>query len=446
MKLKNADSRRLSSFMAIVAPAWAQDTPSVTVFTNVNVFDGLNEALIENANVTVTGNLISAVSTEDVDTEGATVIDGGGRTLIPGLTDAHWHMSLAELPQTAALFGDAFEVGARTVIAAERTLMRGFTTVRDLGGNSFSVHKMIEAGDAVGPRMLVSGPPLSQTGGHYDYRLPFEVPAAAGDTLDYWGRNGLVVIADGVPLVQQRAREVFRMGAVQLKVAVGGGVASVFDPLDVRQYSFEEIKAALDVANSYNSYVAVHVFTDDAVQMAIEAGVRSIDHGFLISRETLEIMKEKDVWLSIQPLLDDEDRMTFPNPESTKKWIRVTSATETIYPLAKEVGVKIAFGTDALFDKSSTDRQGKLLSKLERLGFTPYEALKMATSDNAELFALAGPRHPYQEGPLGQITAGAYADLILVDGNPLEDLSLVADPQENFDLIMKDGKIYKNTL
>lgn len=432
--------------IATASVASAQDDPPITLFTNVNVFDGLNEALIKNANVVVKGNLIEKISTEPLTVANGTVIDGGGRTMIPGLTDSHWHMSMAELPQSSALFGDAFEVGARTVIAAERTLMRGFTTVRDLGGNSFAVHKMIDNGEVPGPRMLVSGPPLSQTGGHYDYRLPYEVPAAAGDTLDYWGRNGFVVIADGVPLVRQRAREVFRMGAAQLKVAVGGGVASIYDPLDVRQYSLEEMKAAVDVAESYNSYVAVHVFTDDAVQMAIEAGVKSIDHGFLLGRETLELMKEKGVWLSIQPLLDDEDRMTFPNPESTKKWVQVTNATKTIYPMAKEIGVKIAFGTDALFDKKTTDRQGKLLSKLEKLGFTPYEALKMATSDNAQLFELAGPRHPYREGPLGQITEGAYADLILVDGNPLEDLSLVANPWDNFDLIMKDGVIYKNTL
>ncbi|MDW4496414.1 amidohydrolase family protein [Sulfitobacter sp. D35] len=429
------------------AVAWAQNDPSgPIIITNVNVFDGLNAELIEDANVVIDGNLFAQITTEDLAVAGGQVIDGGGRTMIPGLTDSHWHMSLAELPQTAALFGDAFEVGARTVIAAERTLMRGFTTVRDLGGNAFSVAKMIDNGEVPGPRRLVSGPPLSQTGGHYDYRLPFEVPAPAGETQDYWGRTGLVVIADGVPLVQQRAREVFRMGAAQLKMAVGGGVASVFDPLDVRQYSLDEMKAAVDVAESYNSYLAVHVFTDDAVQMAIEAGVKSIDHGFLIGRETLELMKEEGVWLSIQPLLDDEDRMTFPNPASTRKWVQVTSATETIYPMAKEIGVKIAFGTDALFDQETTNRQGKLLSKLEGLGFTPFEALKMATSDNAELFALAGPRHPYQDGPLGQLTEGAYADLILVDGNPLDDLGLVADPWENFDLIMKDGIIFKNEL
>ncbi|GAA5191916.1 amidohydrolase family protein [Ferrimonas gelatinilytica] len=431
--------------LLIASPAVADEVAAKpkTIITNVNVFDGVNEALIKNANVVITGNLISAVSTEAVILDGATVIDGGGRTLIPGLTDVHWHMTMAEVPQITILTGDAYEIAARAVPTAERTLMRGFTTVRDIGGNSFAIKKLIDTGVIVGPRMLVAGPPLSQTGGHYDYRLPHDIPAES--SLDYWGRTGFFVVADGVPEVRKRAREVFRMGASQIKIAAGGGVASVFDPLDVRQYSLEEMKAIVDVAESYNSYVAAHVFTDEAVQMAVEAGIKSIEHGMLLSSDTLKLMKKNGVWLSTQPLVDDEDRMVFPNPESTNKWLKATAGTENVYQLAKKIGVKIAFGTDALMDPAMADKQGKLLSKLSRW-FTPYEALKMATSDNAEMMEMAGPRHPYREGPLGEITVGAYADLILVDGNPLEDLNLVADPENNFDLIMKDGKIYKNTL
>ena len=235
------------------------------------------------------------------------------------------------------------------------------------------------------------------------------------------------------------------MGASQLKIAIGGGVASIFDPLDVRQYSLEEMKAAVDVAESYNSYVAAHVFTDAAVQMAVKAGIKTIEHGMLIGRETLELMKENGVWLSIQPILDDEDRMVFPSADSNEKFRLATAGTEKVYALAKEIGVKIAFGTDALMDPATAAKQGKLLSKLSRW-FTPYEALKMATSDNAKLMEMAGPRHPYQEGPLGVIKESAYADLILVNGNPLENLNLVADADKNFALIMKDGKIYKNTI
>jgi imidazolonepropionase-like amidohydrolase len=225
----------------------------------------------------------------------------------------------------------------------------------------------------------------------------------------------------------------------------GYSVSSVYDPLDVRQYTFDELKAFVEVADTYNTYVAAHIFTDDAVQLAIKAGIKSIEHGFLMSEETLQLMKENDAWLSIQPLLNDEDGFSFNDPGSQAKWITVTNGTNAIYKKAKEVGVKIAFGTDILFDPKLANRQGAFLAKLQRW-FTPYEVLKMATSTNAELLELAGPRHPYQAGPLGVIKEGAYADLILVNGNPLEDINLVADPAKNFDLIMKDGKIYKNAL
>ncbi|MGD9784232.1 MAG: amidohydrolase family protein [Hyphomicrobiaceae bacterium] len=392
----------------------------------------------------VEGNLIKSVGGADLKgNETTTVIDCAGRTLMPGLTDVHWHMTMAEVPQMTILTGDVYEVAARAVPAAERTLMRGFTTVRDIGGNSFAIKKLIDSGVIPGPRMLVAGPPLSQTGGHYDYRLPSSLPS--DEPIDYWSRNSFFVVADGVPEVQRRAREVFRMGASQLKIAAGGGVASIFDPLDVRQYSLEEMKAAVDVAKSYNSYVAAHVFTDEAVQMAVEAGIKTIEHGMLIGRDTLELMKKNGVWLSTQPILDDEDRMVFPSEDSNKKFRMATAGTEQVYALAKEIGVKIGFGTDSLMDPASAAKQGKLLSKLAKW-FTPYEALKMATSDNAELMAMAGPRHPYREGPLGVIKEGAYADLILVNGNPLENLDLVADPDKNFAVIMKDGKIYKNAI
>jgi len=210
--------------------------------------------------------------------------------------------------------------------------------------------------------------------------------------------------------------------------------------------TFEEMKAIVDVAKTWNTYVAAHIFTDAAIQTAVRAGVKTIEHGNLIKeKKTLQMMKDNGVWLSAQPILDDEDGLKFENPISTQKFIQVTDGTDGNYKLAKEMGVKIAFGTDLLFDPASAARQGKMLAKMKQW-FTPYEALKMATSDNAELLALSGPRNPYQEGPLGVIKEGAYADLILVDGNPLENLDLVADAENNFVMIMKDGKIYKNTI
>ena len=436
----------LASAMAFAATtAIAQDAPPQTLITNVQVFDGKNENLIENAHVLIEGNLIKSVSSKVIEAEGATIVDGGGRTLIPGLIDVHWHTSYCCAPQATVVTGDILEIAIRGAMGSKGTLMRGFTTVRDVGGNPFATKKMIDNGEIPGPRILPSGPPISQTGGHFDYRGYQEVPSEPGAPLWYWNRVGLMLTADGVDQVTLRAREVMRMGASQIKIAGGGGVSSVYDPLDVSQYTMAELKAFVEVAETYNTYVASHIFTDKATQIAIKAGVKSIEHGFLMSKETLQMMKDNDVWLSIQPLLNDEDAFTFNDPGSTAKWITVTDATESIYPLAKEIGVKIAFGTDMLFDPELAEKQGAFLAKLQRW-FTPYEVLKMATSTNAELLTLAGPRHPYQEGPLGVIEAGAYADLILVDGNPLDNIDLVADPHENFDLIMKDGKIFKNQL
>ncbi len=441
--MKKTASIILSAIMLVAVSliAHAQDE-EVILITNAKIFNGVDEKLID-GDILIENNLIKEIGPSIKAPKGAEVIDASGKTVIPGLTDVHWHMTMAEVPQVTILTGDAYEIAARAVPTAERTLMRGFTTVRDIGGNSFAIKKLIDAGVILGPRMLVAGPPISQTGGHYDYRLPNATPS--DDPIDYWSRTSFFVVADGVPEVQRRSREIFKMGASQLKIAAGGGVASIFDPLDVRQYSLDEMKAIVDVANSYNSYVAAHIFTDDAVQMAVKAGIKTIEHGMLIHRETLEMMKEHGVWLSTQPILNDEDAMVFPSAASNAKFKMATDGTDNVYRIAKELGVKIAFGTDCLMDPVAASKQGKMLSKLERW-FTPYEALKMATSVNAELMEMAGPRHPYQEGPLGVLKPGAYADLIIVDGNPLEDLKLVADPENNFKVIMKDGKVYKNTL
>lgn len=428
-----------------VGHAMAQDKPTQILITNVHVFDGTNEARIENANVLIEGNLIKSVSTTAIEAEGATVIDGGGRTMIPGLIDVHWHVSYCCAPQSLIVTGDISEVAIRGAMGAKDTLLRGFTSVRDAGGNPFATKKMIDAGEIPGPRILPSGPPIGQTGGHFDYRPYQAVPTNPADSQWYWYSVGLLAMADGVDEVTKRAREVMRMGATQLKISGGGGVSSVYDPLDVRQYSLAELKAFVEVANSYNTYVLSHIFTDEAAQMAIKAGVKSIEHGHLLSKETLQMMIDNDVWLSIQPLLNDEDAFQFNDPGSTKKWIQVTDGTDVVYKLAKKMGVKIAFGTDILFDPVLSEKQGAFLAKL-KLWFTPYEVLKMATSTNAELLALSGPRHPYQAGALGKIEQGAYADLILVDGNPLENIDLVADPHTNFKLIMKDGKIFKNEI
>jgi imidazolonepropionase-like amidohydrolase len=297
-----------------------------------------------------------------------------------------------------------------------------------------------------GPRIFPSGPAISQTSGHSDFRPPTVVPVDPGAPLTYVERIGHFVVADGVPDVRLRTREALRMGATQIKIMSGGGVSSLYDPIDVTQYSVEETEAAVAAAADWNTYVATHVFTDEAAQRAIEAGVMSIEHGHLLTEKTLRMMKKKGVFLSMQPILDDEDAIPFEEgSESRRKFIQVTEGTDRVYRLAREIGVKTVFGTDALFDPDLAEKQAKFVTKLGRW-YTPVEALRQATSTAGELLALSGPRNPYQEGPLGVIKEGAYADLIIVDGNPLENLDLVGDPEENFVLIMKDGVIYKDTL
>lgn len=435
-----------SIFLLFFASVSAQETKPITLITNVNVWDGVSDKLVEKANVVITGNLITAVSQQTPSIPGANIIDGGGRTLIPGLIDMHWHSAYASIPMPVGLGSDhAYHllVGAKS---NERALLRGFTTVRDVGGNVFSLAKLTDAGIYAGPRIFPSGPAISQTSGHTDFRPATAVPAEPDAPLVYMEKVGHVMVADGVPEVLKRTREALRMGASQIKINSGGGVSSSFDPLDVTQFTDDETRAAVAAAKDWNTYVTTHTFTDDATARAVNAGVLSVEHGHLLSEKTLKLMKKKGVFLSMQPILDDEDAIQFPEGSfSRKKYIDVTKGTDRVYQLAKKIGVKTVFGTDTLFDPALAEKQGKQLAKLSRW-YTPIEALRQATSTAGELLALSGPRSPYLEGELGVIKVGAYADLILVNGNPLADLNLVADPEKNFALIMKDGKIYKNQI
>lgn len=440
----------LAMVLGFAGSGIAQESdPRMTLISNVNVFNGKSDELQKNMHVLVKGNLIESISSEPlavIQTDNVAVIDGGGRTLMPGLIDMHWHSAYSNIPMQLGLTTD---LAYHTLIAAKGNtdaLLRGFTTVRDIGGNVFSLAKLTDAGVYDGPRIFPAGPAISQTSGHTDFRPSTAVPADPCAALIYMERAGHVMVADGVPEVLKRTREALRMGATQIKINSGGGVSSSFDPLDVTQFTLEETRAAVKAAADWNTYVATHVFTDKATQRAVEAGVMSIEHGHLLSEETLLIMKEKGVYLSMQPILDDEDAIPFPEGSfSRQKYIQVTEGTDRVYRLAKKIGVKTVFGTDTLFDPALAKKQGKQLAKLGRW-YTPVEALRQATSTAAELLALSGPRNPYSKGELGVIKKGAYADLLLVNGNPLENLDLVADPGNNFVVIMKDGKIYKNTL
>jgi len=240
-----------------------------------------------------------------------------------------------------------------------------------------------------------------------------------------------------------RSREQLMLGATQLKLMAGGGVSSSYDPLDVSQYTQAEFRVAVEAAENWGTYVMVHAYTPRAIQTAIAAGVKCIEHGQLMDDATAKLMAEKGTWLSLQPFLDDRPS-AFPEGSPNRlKQLQMYKGTDTAYALAKKYRIRTAWGTDVLFDSAAASRQGQQLAKMTRW-FTPAEVLVMATSTNAEMLAMSGLRNPYP-GRLGVVEEGALADLILVNGNPLEDINLVADPEQNFLVIMKDGKIFKNT-
>ncbi len=433
--------------LAAARPATAQEARPVSkvLITNATIFDGEHESLATGMSLLVEGNKIARIATSIAAPSGATVIDAKGKVLMPGLIDAHWHTMFNFSPISNTLGSDFGYLSIAAADASRNTLMRGFTTVRDVGGSVFGVKRAIDSGIAQGPRIYPSGAYIGQTSGHGDFRGPNDVPAHPCLPLDYLQRVGHTLIADGVPEVMKRTREVLRMGASQIKAHGGGGVSSLYDPLDVTEYTFEEAKAVVDVAKTWNTYVAVHINTKEAIKQWVEAGAMSMEHGFFIDEETAELMAKKGVWWSMQPMdAEGEDAFVFESPISTAKYKDLVSKLDGAVAATKKYKVKTAFGTDLLFDAKLAAKQGKFLAKLKKW-YTPYEALKMATSDNAELLKLSGPRDPYP-ADLGVIKEGAYADLLLVDGNPLENLDLVADPDKNFVVIMKDGKIYKNTL
>jgi imidazolonepropionase-like amidohydrolase len=433
---------------ALTGAVIAQSPAAVTVFQNVRIFDGKSDELSAPSHVLVRGNRIERISIRPIPTDrrgDTTLIDGGGRTLMPGLIDAHWHVALASIPRNIAHYGDIGYINLLASKEARATLLRGFTTIRDTGGASFALKRAIDEGIIEGPRIYPSGAAISQTGGHGDSRPQYEIPKAAGAPLSQSERIGQNVIADGVDQVLLRVREQFMQGASQIKLMAGGGVASDFDPLDVTQYTEAELRAAVDAAENWGTYVTVHAYTPRAIRAAINSGVKCIEHGHLIDEATAQRMAEKGIWWSIQPFIGDEFASRFAEGSANRaKAVLVIKGTDTAYRLAKKYKIKTAWGSDIVFSPHLMKTHGQQLTKL-LAWYTPAEILKMATADNAELLALCGPRNPYP-GKLGVVEEGALADLILIDGDPISNLELVEDPDENFAVIMKDGKIHKNAI
>jgi imidazolonepropionase-like amidohydrolase len=406
------------------------------------VFDGKSDKLTASTSVLVVGNKIEKIGGDIAAPEKVTVIDAGGRTLMPGLIDAHWHAMLVRPTPAEALTWDGGYANLVAGAEATDTLMRGFTTVRDVGGPAFGLKRAIDDGVVAGPRIYPSGAMITVTSGHGDFRQSFELPRTLGSARTRMEQMGGSLLADSPDEVRLRAREQLMLGATQIKLSAGGGVASPHSPLDVTTFTEAELRAAVEAAENWGTYVTVHAYAPASIKRAIAAGVKCIEHGHLMDEATAQLMAERGIWLSIQPFPDDMANGFPPGSQERAKFAEMLVGMDVAYRMARKHKLKTAWGTDILFFAAMARRQGEFFARLERW-YTPAESLVMATGTNAELLALSGKRNPYP-GKLGVVEEGALADLLVVDGDPLKSLKLVADPAKNFVVIMKDGKVYKN--
>ena len=449
--------------VALSAPALAQEDKAQTLFTNVHIFNGKSEKRIENANVLVEGNLIKAVSTDPVAVEGATVIDGDGRTLMPGFIDGHAHVMINANFGTIEHDLDITDIAINAVQVMERFLMDGFTTVRDMGGPAFALARAVDTGRIVGPRLYPSGAFISQTSGHGDFRDradPGFSPNDAGD-LSNFERMGIGTVADGVAEVLKATRLNLRNGATQIKIMAGGGGSSRFDPIDTTQFSEAETCAVVEAAADWGTYVAAHVFNDRAVARLLKCGVRTFEHAFFINEDTMKAIAAAGGYVVPQ--------MWGISPDLAKNPLMPPAKVPLVRALGEQYkdfgrnllknGVQVVFASDYVGKDADAERARRYEIWWRTQTFdSNFEVLKQMTSTAGEMLALSGARNPYKDGKLGVIEVGAYADIVLVDGNPLEDITVIGGQAQWFDaepkwtpietirLVMKGGKIYRNTL
>jgi len=430
--------------LASPVPGLAQPIDRPLLLRGAKIFNGLLTQPVEGRDLLITGRTIADLIPAGQTVSDATVLDCQRTTLIPGLIDSHWHTLLAAIPQLVAATADVPYVHLIAAQEAQRTLLRGFTTVRDLGGPSFALKRAIDENHFAGPRIYPSGAMISQTSGHGDFRMRSDLPGSPQSSLSPAERAGIAMIADGETKVMRRVREQLMLGASQIKIMAGGGVASAYDPIDTLQYSEVEMRAAVGAAGDWGTYVCAHVYTSAGIRRALAAGVRSIEHGQLADENTVRMMADAGAWWSIQPFLADEDANVYQHPMQKADQQRIAEGTERAFELGRKHNVRMVFGTDILFAPMRTASQGRQLAKLARW-FEPSEVLRMATSHSGELLAMSGARNPYPSR-LGILEKGALADIVAVAGDPLADIGLIGDPDRNFRLIVKDGRIHKNTL
>ena len=451
------------SAVVLLAAAWPlvaqEEAPTQVLFTNVNIFDGTSDRLITGQDVLVENNLIARIG-PGLSADGATVIDGGGRTMTPGFIDNHVHFGLPG-PTTPAHETQLTweDMAVNMVKMAEMYLMQGFTTVRDAGGQNAGMQRAIDAGRLAGPRIYPSAAFIGPRGGHADFQPFTGQPGDEGQM----GYLNMARAADGVDEILLAARNNFRQGASQLKVMQSGGVTSPFDPWQMDAYTEAELEAAVTVAESYGSYVMAHSYHADMMTKALNAGIKSIEHGFGYNCEIGALMKEKGAYITTNLTAFDDGLLEIPAvrdvPKSFRKAKSAIDYMSNYLDNMRQCPVKRGFQVDCVGNEVACNVQLAYEKHLGAKFFGNHTTLVSLTSVGGEIAALSGPYiNPYPEGKLGVIEEGAYADLLLIDGNPLEDITVIGTSDKWFDaeprpaspetirIITKDGKIFKNTL
>lgn len=451
------------SQLFLVASAVSQDAPppAQTLFTNVNVFNGTDDRLYENYSVLVEGNLIKSISADTIEPgPNATVIDGGGRTLMPGLIDSHVHFYLSMDGGRPAMEASRWDyMTSMGAAAAGEWFADGFTTVRDLGGMLDGLRTVIDAGLIDGPRMYLAGSTISQSSGHGDMTLPGMNNDPRHANLV---RLGVTKIADGEVEVRRAVRQNFSVGGSFAKIMIGSGVAGSKSPMFAGQYSDEEILAAVEEAQRQDGYVAAHIYIDEHIKRALTLGVLTIEHGQFIQEDTARQLKDQGGYISpfLASIASDAilKHPIFGQPPFLARTMEMRDGAKDFVEIMNKVRPNIVFSSDIVNSNGLAARLHRDHEKwVFAESFGNFFALKAMTSIPAKLAAETGRANPYPH-PLGVIEKDAYADIILVDGNPLEDIRVLGGNPEWFEaqprekgistipFIMKDGKVYKNTL
>ncbi len=440
--------RRIAFFLSwivvasLLAPAAGADdhAPSSVLFRDVRIFDGVH-AERSRGDVLVVGNRIERVAAGGgiAAPDGATVVEGRGRILSPGFIDIHAHLTMG-LPKDA---GDVhpWVVGAVAGNVAEAYLDQGFTTVRDAGGTHPDLARAVDEGLLVGPRIYPSGAVVTQTSGHGDFRPPNAPhPTLCGCGAGHTLSHGFSVIADGVPQTLAAVRENLKHGATQIKIMGGGGVASDYDPIHSLQPSPEEIRAAVQAAGDWGTYVLAHAYTSEAIRRLVENGVKVIEHGLLMDEDTAKLCAENDIVVSTQVrVFRLGAELPGMNDRNREKMAQVLAGQDRLMAFVKKYDLKIGFGTDLVF--GTYGRLGEEFTARADY-FTPAEILIQATSESAEIVRMAGRLDRY-DGKFGEIREGWLADLLLFDGDPFADISILERPDESIAIVMKDGVFHR---